>query len=160
MTDVTIAAGTGTGPTTVAAYDAALVDVGIADFNLVGLSSVVPGDATIDRVERIEVDGNAGDILTVVEARATARQPATAVAGLGWRRSESGPGLFHEASASGPDATEAAVRSTIETGLDHGMTLRSWTTTSGDSLVVSRAGIDAGVACAVVVATIGRPRPP
>ena len=39
---ITLSTGTGEGPTPLAAFDAALVDAGVADHNLICLSSVIP----------------------------------------------------------------------------------------------------------------------
>lgn len=46
---ITLCSGTGEGPTPLAAFDAALVDAGVADHNLICLSSVIPPSAVIVR---------------------------------------------------------------------------------------------------------------
>lgn len=44
-----LATGTGEGPTPLAAFDAALMDAGVANYNLLCLSSVIPPNARIVR---------------------------------------------------------------------------------------------------------------
>jgi arginine decarboxylase len=116
--------GTGAGRTALSAFDAALADTNVHDYNLVTVSSVVPPEATIERVETAPDLGPGGGKLTVVESRATVGPGAddTPSAALGWARAEDGRGIFYE--ASGPDAE--AAREAVETGLEDGAALREW----------------------------------
>jgi len=125
MSTIRVAWGSATGPTAMSSFDAALADANCHNYNLQTLSSVIPAGATVERVDTAPDLGPAGDGLAVVLSRETARPGVdeTAVAGLGWVRSESGRGLFYEASGTDADA----VRQTIETGLERGMALREWT---------------------------------
>ncbi|MEL7974692.1 pyruvoyl-dependent arginine decarboxylase [Isoptericola sp. F-RaC21] len=97
---IRVSAGTGTGRTTLAAFDAALVDAGVGDFNLVRLSSVVPSGSTILEVDgRDQLPGEHGDALFCVYAAAHASLPGhEAWAGVAWSRRDdgSGAGLFVE----------------------------------------------------------------
>jgi pyruvoyl-dependent arginine decarboxylase len=45
---IKIASGVGTGPTTLAAFDAALNHAGVANYNIIKLSSVIPPKTTIE----------------------------------------------------------------------------------------------------------------
>jgi len=47
---IRIAWGTGAGPTEMAAYDAALADANLHNYNLVSVSSVIPADADVEVV--------------------------------------------------------------------------------------------------------------
>ncbi|MFC6727007.1 pyruvoyl-dependent arginine decarboxylase, partial [Halobium palmae] len=67
MSTIRVVAGVGTAPTEMASYDAALADAGIHNYNLVPVSSVVPGDATVAFVGTAPDLGPAGNRLTVVE---------------------------------------------------------------------------------------------
>lgn len=160
MVHVFVADGAGTGPTEQAAYDAALADAGVARYNLVTLSSVLPADATLEVRDRVPDRGAVGDVLHVVQAKALARDGARAVAGLAWARSPAGDGIFYEASSSGPDATPAAVATELEAGVDHGAGLRSWTPAERDRRLVERVAPADGIAAAVVVAAVGEARSP
>jgi arginine decarboxylase len=157
MTTVRVAAGSGTAPTAMAAYDAALAAADAHDYNLVTVSSVVPADATLALVDSLPDLGDAGDRLTVVQSRA-AREPgadAPGVAGLGWALSADGPGVLYE--ASGTD--DADVRASIRDGLDHAVGLRDWTVDETDHVLESVESASADHACAVVLAALGRGEP-
>jgi arginine decarboxylase len=116
-----------------AAYDAALADANIHNYNLVTVSSVIPAEPPLEVVGTAPDLGPVGNRLTVVQSKATVPPGAdrSAVAGIGWARSESGRGIFYEATG---DET-AAVRDTIERGLDAGRELRDWTFVDEDTLV-------------------------
>jgi pyruvoyl-dependent arginine decarboxylase len=94
--NISIRTGTGSGRTLLSAFDHALMGAGVADFNLVTLSSVIP---TASRIRHVDgtLPGGHGDLLFCVRAEAFADQPGdTAWAGLGWVTDETGGGLFVE----------------------------------------------------------------
>lgn len=92
--------GTGSGPTKLAAFDAALVDAGIANHNLIYLSSVVPPDSKIIVENKLHASklGNWGDRLYVVMSELRVSEPnAEACAGLGWvQGKDTAKGFFAE----------------------------------------------------------------
>lgn len=94
---IPVTTGAGRGPTTIAAFDAALLAAGVGDVNLVALSSVIPPGADVTTGPS-QPSGTWGDRLYVVLAdRREVRPGALAVAGLGWiQEPERGPGLFVE----------------------------------------------------------------
>jgi arginine decarboxylase len=97
---IRVSAGSGTGRTPLAAFDAALASAGVSDFNLVRLSSIVPPGSDVVEVEgREQLRGAHGDVLFCVYAQAHASLPGhEAWAGIAWSRHEdgSGAGLFVE----------------------------------------------------------------
>src|SRR5438105_12672070 len=97
---IQIAAGTGTGPTKLAAYDAALNAMGVANYNLIRLTSIIPPDSkVVDTDEPIKnPPGDWGDRLYVVIADTRVDTPnMEAWAGIGWVQDEkTGKGLFVE----------------------------------------------------------------
>ena len=95
---IPIARGVGEGPTDLAAFDAALLDAGVADRNLIVLSSVLPPSSTVERVERIsDAPGSWGDRLYCVLSEARTSEPGAEVwAGIGWMQDETGRGLLVE----------------------------------------------------------------
>src|SRR3954452_25615431 len=96
---ISIRTAAGHGRTTVSAFDDALLGAGVANYNLIRLSSVIPQTGVISFDSR-PVKGEHGDRLYCVYAAATAEQPGdTAWAGIGWVRDESGRGLFIEHTA-------------------------------------------------------------
>ncbi|MFV2145528.1 MULTISPECIES: pyruvoyl-dependent arginine decarboxylase [Isoptericola] len=152
---IRISKGTGTGRTTLAAFDAALVAAGVGDFNLIRLSSVVPPGSTILKVEPQDgISGDHGDALYCVYAEAHASLPGhEAWAGVAWsvRDDGSGAGLFVE--HEGPSYEQVA------TDLGHSL----------EDLSASRGGVyhpqgrritgitcETLPVCAVVVATFRR----
>lgn len=118
MQPIRIVWGTGRGPTALSAYDAALAEAGVHDYNLVRLSSVIPGGPAIEEVGTAPDLGPAGEALHVVEASArgdAGHQSAV----LAWARSPDGPGVFYEAGASAPaDAVQAEAKTGVEAGVD------------------------------------------
>ena len=94
--DISIRTGSGAGRTLLSAFDHALQQAGVADFNLVTLSSVIPPGSRIRNVNNT-LPGGHGDLLFCVRAEAFAEHPGDiAWAGLGWCLDESGGGLFVE----------------------------------------------------------------
>lgn len=95
---ITLCTGTGEGPTPLAAFDAALVDAGVADHNLIYLSSVIPPSAVIVRDRYRMPASDYGRRLYVVMAQMRQCEPGLAAhAGVGWMQDDSdGRGLFVE----------------------------------------------------------------
>ncbi|QDX40496.1 pyruvoyl-dependent arginine decarboxylase [Salarchaeum sp. JOR-1] len=157
MSSIRIAWGTGTAPTEMAAYDAALADANLHNYNLVTVSSVIPADVPVEVVGTAPDLGPAGNRLTVVEAHASVAGPSRASAGLAWSRSEgTGPGLFYEASGE-TDADEIA--DVVRTGLDAGRDLRDWAF-AGEQVETATVTAGAGeYASAVVLAAYGDSTP-
>lgn len=148
--------GSATGQTALSAYDAALADAGIHNYNLVTLSSVIPADATLARAEEAPDLGPIGARLDVVEGAATVAGPATVRAGLAWTRTESGAGLFYE---TGGETDEATIRERLDRGITEGRRLRGWGEGDIETLVTRATAEDGGYAAAVVLATYGRADP-
>ena len=126
--NIHLATGIGTGPTKLSAVDAALNHAGIANYNLLRLSSVIPPGTKITVHETGPIPaklmpGNWGDRLYVVMAEQREIRPnAEAWAGIGWvQEKESGKGLFVEHEG----GSEKAVRSDIEQSLTALMATRN-----------------------------------
>ncbi|GAA2139099.1 arginine decarboxylase, pyruvoyl-dependent [Nocardioides koreensis] len=112
--DITIRTGSGQGHTKLSAFDHALLTAGVANFNLVTLSSVIPPRSRIRLVDTV-LPGGHGDRLYCVLAAAHAEHPGETVwAGLGWVCDETGKGLFVEHTA----GSEESLREQIELSLD------------------------------------------
>lgn len=95
---IEIAHGIGNGPTTLAAFDSALNHAGVANFNLIKLSSVIPAGSVIVRRDNEIILGQWGDKLYVVLADMRVDTPnEEAWAGIGWvQDKKTGRGLFAE----------------------------------------------------------------
>jgi len=153
MEPIRVVWGTGTGPTALAAYDGALADANVHEYNLVRLSSVIPPEATIERIGTAPALGTVGDRLLVVEASATTGS-GQASAALGWARREDGSGIFYEA---GADEASEPVVDRVADGLAAGIDRRSGEFDEPDvqTLTVDTDDSDAAYASVAVLAVYG-----
>jgi len=113
---IKITSGVGSGPTPLAAFDAALRDAGIENYNLIPLSSVIPPGAALERARPVRKSSEYGHRLYVVMARHEATQIGEeAWAGLGWTQEpESGRGLFVELHGSSRRSVHGAIEATLD----------------------------------------------
>jgi len=96
---ITVTKGTGTGDTKIAAFDAALFEAGIANYNLIRLSSIIPPGSQIEIGKYVTPLDEFGHKLYIVYASEIQNETGKeAWAGVGWRLTEddSGKGLFTE----------------------------------------------------------------
>lgn len=91
--EIRISAGRGIGLTRLSAFDAALRDAGVADFNLIRLSSVIPPGGVVREVPGGEqLKGRLGDVLYCVYADSYASTPGEeAWAGVAWAQRQGMP---------------------------------------------------------------------
>ncbi len=146
-----VAGAIGQGDTELAAFDHALIISGIANYNLIRLSSVIPPSSTVLEVEKVETKpGTWGDRLYVVYAEARSSTRGEEVwAGIGWVQDPTdGKGLFVEHEGN----SEKAVRDDIEASLRNLMRSRNMAELPIGMKVVGGKCIDKPV-CAFVVAT-------
>jgi arginine decarboxylase len=96
---IRVTEGVGSGPTELSAFDQALVRAGIANYNIIYLSSVLPPDSDIDFAVKPKLpEGEWGDRLYVVMAqKRTSQRNQEVWAGIGWMQEEgTGRGLLVE----------------------------------------------------------------
>lgn len=114
--DIYVTTGTGRGSTSLAAFDRALFEAGIGNYNLVVLSSVIPLGSNIVRKQWHAEDLEWGHRLYVVLAEQ--REDAVgreAWAGLGWVQSErDGRGLFVEHHGGSLTQVESMIEASLE----------------------------------------------
>jgi len=112
--DITVRTATGEGRTMLSAFDAALRAAGVANFNLIRLSSVIPGSSRLRRTVEPVLGGH-GDRLFCVWAAGYAEHPGeTAWAGLGWVRDDEGKGLFVEHHGGSEDSVLEQIHLSLE----------------------------------------------
>jgi arginine decarboxylase len=152
---IPVTSAVGTGPTPIAAFDAALREAGIADLNLIRLSSVIPtGSEIVVQLEppRPLAGSGAGwgDRHYVVYADARAAQPGeVAAACVGWVQDpRTGEGLFVE--VEGDD--EQRVRREVIDSLD-AMTEARGLHLGRPTLLSRSIRCDGEPVCALVVAS-------
>lgn len=112
---ITISSGKGQGPTPLAAFDAALIEAGVANYNLICLSSVIPAGSVLTRDRFVSRDQDYGDRLYVVMVRRIeTRKGRAAWAGLGWTQEKIvGRGLFVELCGASKGNVKKAISRTL-----------------------------------------------
>ncbi len=157
MSTIHVAGGVGIAPTEMAAYDAALADANLHNYNLISVSSVIPANAELAVVEKAPDLGPAGNKLTVVQGKIVAAPGSDAEqisTGIGWATGP-GPGLFYEAHGTDPEAVETEIRR----GLEAGCELREWTITDRDVRVSTVEPRTDSYTAAVMLAAYGDSEP-
>ena len=120
---IAVVAGAGEGRTTLSAFDAALFQCGVHNYNLLALSSMIPPAAQVCLRDRYFPPADEhGHRLYVVKAEMRSAQPGTVIAaGLGWLQWGDGRGVFveHEllCRVQSPAEAEAALKSEIDASL-------------------------------------------
>lgn len=113
---IQVSEGVGSGPTELSAFDQALVNAGVANFNLIYLSSVLPpgSDVVIPEIPTLS-EGGWGDRLYVVMAqKRTAQRNQEAWAGIGWIQDpETGKGLLVEHEGHTEDEVRADISNSL-----------------------------------------------
>lgn len=124
---IALACGLGEGPTPLAAFDAALRDAGVANYNLICLSSVIPPGSVIERRKWVTPREDWGRRLYCVLSEMREDRPGrSAHAGIGWvRDAQSGAGLFVELHDDDRARLDADLRTTLRSmaagrGIDFG----------------------------------------
>lgn len=111
---ISIRTASGRGHTLLSAFDDALWSAGVANYNLIRLSSVIPSRSRISFTNE-PLQGEHGDKLYCVYASALAEHPGeTAWAGIGWTRDETGRGLFVEHSAGSQESLAELIQLSLE----------------------------------------------
>jgi arginine decarboxylase len=147
---IQIAKGIGTGPTELSAFDAALVDSGVANFNLLYLSSVLPPGSNIEICkDKASPKGSWGDRLYLVIAqKRTIQRNQEVWAGIGWvQDKETKKGLLVEHEGH----NEAEVRADIENSLQ-GLMVNRNANFGPTHMVVTGVRCEDRPVCALVVA--------
>jgi arginine decarboxylase len=124
---IVLAQGLGSGPTPLAAFDAALLDAGVANYNLIVLSSVIPPGSVIERRRWHTPREDWGRRLYCVLSQMREDRPGHAAhAGIGWvRDADTGSGLFVELHDDQRERLDGDLRDTLNSmqrqrGIDFG----------------------------------------
>lgn len=116
--NIHVVSGLGTGPTKLSAFDAALNAAGVANYNIIKLSSVIPSKTKIfihnDKLDKLS--GRWGDKLYVVMAESRVDTPnVEAWAGIGWvQDKKTGKGLFVEHDGNSEEAVRRDITQSLE----------------------------------------------
>ncbi|MGI8457691.1 MAG: pyruvoyl-dependent arginine decarboxylase [Propionibacteriaceae bacterium] len=149
---IRVSRGAAEGRTRLSAFDAALRIAGVADFNLIRLSSVIPPASDVLEVTGPDqLRGAHGDALYCVYAAGYASTPhSEAWAGVAWsrRQDDSGAGLFVEHDG----MSEADVRHELATSLEDLSMTRDLAFEPAGQMLTSIRCTEKPV-CALVIAT-------
>jgi arginine decarboxylase len=117
--EIEVVTGTGEGATSLSAFDAALADAGIHNYNLVTLSSVIPEGAAVSVVGTHDREWDVGELVSVVlSENESTISGETIAAGLGWATAAEG-GVFFEATAESRTNVESLVTRGIQTAKEN-----------------------------------------
>lgn len=111
--EIKVVTGVGTGKTTLSAFDGALKDAGVYNYNLITLSSIIPPLAKVYKIKNYKAPlEEYGYKLYVIKADIRSEEVGKYIAaGLGWYQLEDGRGVFVEHEIKGE--TKVAVESEI-----------------------------------------------
>ncbi len=147
---IRITKGTGESKTRKSAFDHALFDAGISNYNIIKLSSVIPNNCDIveEKVEPREDEH--GHRLYVVMAEGYQTQPGKkVVAGLGWVKAnhKSGRGIFIESTGTDRVDVERSIIESIKS-------MQSYRPDEHGEIMTKLAEVECkgDVACAIVAA--------
>ena len=115
--DILVTCGTGTAPTELAAFDAALQEAGVAHLNLIRLSSLIPPGSRVSAPQAWSaMAGGWGDRLYAVYAEHRVSTPGTrACAGLGWiQDQDTGDGVLVEHCGEDEASVEVGLKATVD----------------------------------------------
>lgn len=123
-----ITTGKGVGRTPISAFDAALKDARVYNYNLIYLSSIIPPGSEIEVRKIPEDDEKWGDRLYVVKAEMRSRESGKYIGvALGWCKFEDGKGIFveHEEIGETKEAVERNLREEVRKSLGDMCRLRN-----------------------------------
>lgn len=111
--EIKVVCGVGSGKTTLSAFDSALKDAGVYNYNLICLSSIIPPTSKVNKIRRYKAPSKEyGHKLYVVKAELRSEEVGKFIAaGIGWYQLEDGRGIFVEHDIKGE--TKIAVESEI-----------------------------------------------
>ncbi|MDO8498725.1 MAG: pyruvoyl-dependent arginine decarboxylase [bacterium] len=106
--EIKVVTGVGIGKTLLSAFDAALKDCGVYNYNLIVLSSIIPPHSQIERVEQYQTPPEEyGYKLYIIKAENRSETLGEVIgAGIGWYQLEDNRGMFVEHNFTGQDKDE------------------------------------------------------
>jgi len=112
--NISVVSGHGEGRTTLSAFDAALGNAGVYNYNLIRLSSIIPPGSIVKKVAQYDSpEEEYGDRLYIVMAEYRSQESGKYMAaGIGWYQYDDNRGLFVEHEIIGE--TRIAVESEIQ----------------------------------------------
>lgn len=154
--EIYVASGKGFGKTPLSAFDAALQDAGISNYNLLILSSVIPPASQLISKKFITNPKEYGQRLYIVKAEIRSREAGKYIgAALGWYQLPDGRGVFveHEEIGETKKSVEANLREDVRKSLTDLCTFRGFPLDEEEMKIqTSIVKVDGSPACALVIA--------
>ncbi len=111
--NIIITSGKGHGKTLLSAFDSALFDAGVSNYNLLILSSIIPPKSVIKKQKYVTPESEFGNRLYVVMSENRSRESGRFIgAAIGWCQEDDGRGVFVEHHFT--ENTEEGVRAQLE----------------------------------------------
>lgn len=112
---IVITAGVGSGKTALSAFDMALYEAGIANYNLIPLSSVIPTGSVVavETFDQNEIE-HGYKLYLVLSRKDQETIGRVACAGLGWRQQENGAGIFVEHCGESEEDVKRMIRLSLD----------------------------------------------
>lgn len=122
MMEIKVVQGVGEGKTTLSAFDSALKDAGVYNYNLIPLSSIIPPSSKVIKIGKYETpESEFGHKLYVIKAEIRSQETGKFIAaGLGWYQyGEDERGVFveHEVIGETKIAVESEIKQRIKNSL-------------------------------------------
>ena len=117
---ISVTYGKGTGKTELSAFDSALWDAGIGDYNLITLSSIIPPNSKLEVRKLDRNNQDIGNKLYVVLSKCFARNiEEEAYAGLGWVTKEDGSGVFMEECGKSEEEVKQRIKDSLKSAISY-----------------------------------------
>lgn len=151
-----LTSGIGRGKTLLSAFDSALFDAGISNYNLITLSSIIPPDTVIKQQKYKTPDSEYGHRLYLVMSENRSRESGRYIgSALGWCQEKDGRGVFveHRFTEDSEDAVRSQLEEEVRRSLSDLCRQRGYTFTSKKmKLKMSVAKVVDGPTCTLVAA--------
>ena len=119
---IQVVAGAGTGKTELSSFDSALNNLGVANYNLIPLSSIIPPQSKVVKVDRYQTpESEFGHRLYCVKAEMRSAIPGQFVGAIiGWYQYHDNRGLFveHETVGSSKSEVENSLIELVQNSLN------------------------------------------
>lgn len=154
--NIIISSGKGIGKTLLSAFDGALFDAGVSNYNLLVLSSIIPPGCVIKQQKFKTPDAEYGHKLYVVMSEKRSRESGRYIgAAVGWCQETDGRGVFveHHIIENSEDAARSQLEDEVKKSLSDLCHLRGYTFSKDKmNLKMSVMKVTDTPACALVVA--------
>lgn len=117
--EIKVTAGKAEGATKIDAFDAALKEANIHNYNIIHLSSVIPENSVVEEEKpKPNINQIGHRLYAVLSEMRTDKKGKYACAGLGWVQNEKGEGLFVEMQGSSEKEVKDKIHKSLHSMID------------------------------------------